>query len=138
MSRIFIRAHVVPGPAVESALTHTRNEVGDEIIAEAVALVGRAIQVPRQRVHGESDAVSQPACEYSPIPALWVEHDHGRAIGLVAPRTAQAMLRSPTFDRGGIAFAQSLPIIRCRPNRDKHLAAVLGESNVARNVAALH
>src|SRR5437660_10601039 len=110
MSRIFIRAHVVPGPAVESALTHTRNEVGDEIIAEAVALVGRAIQVPRQRVHGESDAVSQPACEYSPIPALRVEHEHGRAIGLVAPSTAHARVRFPTFNPSAIAFAPALPI----------------------------
>jgi hypothetical protein len=56
---IVIRAHVIPGPAVESAVTHTRNEVRNEIVAEAIPLVGRAIQVPRHRVHGEPNAVSQ-------------------------------------------------------------------------------
>jgi hypothetical protein len=39
-----------------------------------------------QRVHGEPNAVSQPACEHSPILAIRVEHEYGRPIGLVAPR----------------------------------------------------
>src|SRR6266852_5421025 len=99
MSRIFVGAQIVPGPAVESAVTHTRNEVGDEIVAEIVALVGRAPEIARQRVHGEPDAVSQPACEHPPIPALRVKHKYGRAIGLVAPGAAQTMLGFPTCDR---------------------------------------
>src|SRR5713101_9532068 len=127
MSRIFIGAQIVPGPAVESAVTHARNEVGDEIVAEIVALVGRAPEVAGQLVHGEPDAVSQPAREHSLIPALRVKHEYGRAIGLVAPRAAQTMLRFPTCDRSGIAFAYALPIIRCRSDRDEHLAAVFGE-----------
>src|SRR5262249_35463535 len=69
-------AQIVPGPAVESAVTHARNEVGDEIVAEIIALVSRAPEVARQRVHGEPNAVSQPTCEHSPIPARRVEHEH--------------------------------------------------------------
>src|SRR5262245_55678942 len=49
MSRIFVGAQIVPRPAVESAVTHARNEVGHEIVAEIVALVVRAPQVSRQR-----------------------------------------------------------------------------------------
>src|SRR5215469_9093264 len=77
MSRIFVRAQIVPRPAVESAVTHTRNEVGDEIVAEIVALVGRAPEVAGQRVHGEANAISQPTCEHPPIPTLRVEDEHG-------------------------------------------------------------
>src|SRR5260370_18830766 len=102
MSWVFVGAQIVPGPAVESAVMYTRDEVGDEIVAEVVALVGRAPEVAGQRVHGESNAVSQPACEHSPISALRVA-EHGRAIGLFAPRAAQAMLCFPTCDRGSIA-----------------------------------
>src|SRR5262245_11382872 len=137
MSRIFVGAILVPRPAIESAVTHTRNEVGYEVVAEIVALVVRAPQVSRQWVHGEPNAVSQPACEHSPIPARRVEHEDGRAIGLVAPRAPQTMLRFPTRDRGGTAFAHPLPVIRCRSDRDEHLAAVLGENDVARNMAAV-
>src|SRR5262249_1161014 len=109
MSRIFVGAQIVPRPAVESAVTHARNEVRPEIVARTVALVVRAPQVSRQGVHGKPNAVSQPAREYSPIPARRVKHEHGRAIGLVAPRAPQTMLRLPTCDRGGIAFAHPLP-----------------------------
>src|SRR5215831_13577151 len=103
MSRIFVGTQIVPRPAVESTVTHTRNEVGDQIVAEIIALVGRAPEIARQRVHSEPNAVSQPTCEHSPIPARPVEHKHGRAIGLVAPRAPQTMLRLPTRDRGGTA-----------------------------------
>ena len=48
------------------------------------------------------------------------------------------MFRFPARDRGEIAFAHSLSIIRCRSDRDEHLAAILGKNNVARNVATLH
>jgi hypothetical protein len=48
------------------------------------------------------------------------------------------MRRFPTRDCGGIAFAHPLSGIRVRPDRDEHLAAVLGEDDVARNVAPLH
>src|SRR5262245_65065839 len=81
MSRIFVGAQIVPRPAVEGAVTHTRNEVGHEIVAEIVALIGRAPEVARQRVHGKANAVSQPACGHSPITALRVEHEDSRAIG---------------------------------------------------------
>ena len=33
MSRIFVSAQIVPGPAVERAGTHARNEVGDQVVA---------------------------------------------------------------------------------------------------------
>jgi hypothetical protein len=113
MSRIFVGAQIIPGPAVERAVTHARNEVGDEIVAEAIALVGRAPDIAGQWVHGESNAVSQSAREHSSIAALRIKYEYGRAMSLIAPRTAQAMLSIPTRDRGDIAFAHPFPIIRC-------------------------
>src|SRR5262249_8557842 len=138
MTRIFVRADIVPRPSVESAVPYARDEVGNEIVTQIVARVGRAPEIARHRMHGEANAVSQPTCEYSPIPALGIEHEHCRAIALVAPRGPQTMLRFPTCDRGGIALAHPFPVIRCGADRDEDLAAILGESNVARNVSALH
>jgi len=62
----------------------------------------------------------------------------GRAVGLVAPGTAQAMLRLPARDRRGVALSHPLAGIRGGADGDEHLPAVLGESDVARNVASLH
>src|SRR5215831_12268704 len=138
MTRIFVRADIIPRPSVESAVTHARDEVGNEIVAQIVALVGRAPEITGHRMHREANAVSQPAGEYSPISALRIEHEYRRAIGLAAPRGPQTVLRFPACDRGGVALAHPFPVIRCRADRDEHLAAILGESNVTRNVSALH
>src|SRR5262249_18026140 len=122
MTRIFVRADIVPRPSVESAVAHARDEVGDESGAEIVAVVERAPGIAGDRMHGEANAVSQTACEYSSIPGLRIEHEHGRAIGLAAPRSPQTMLRFPACDRGGIALAHTFAVVRCRADRDEHLA----------------
>src|SRR5262249_15527669 len=42
VTRIFIAADVIPRPAKEGALAHTRDVIGRQIVAEVVTLVGRA------------------------------------------------------------------------------------------------
>src|SRR5580704_11636771 len=42
MTRILMRADIVPGPAVKRALAHAGDVIGRHVVAEAVALVGRA------------------------------------------------------------------------------------------------
>jgi hypothetical protein len=105
---VFVGAEIVPGPAVERPVAHARHEIGHEIVAEIVALVGRAPEVAVLRVHGKAHTVAQPAGEYAPIAALGIEHEHGRAVGLVAPGAAQAMLRFPPRDRRGVALSHPL------------------------------
>src|SRR5690606_38417319 len=39
-ARVFVVAHVVPGPAVEAAFLHARGVVGHKVVAQHVALVG--------------------------------------------------------------------------------------------------
>src|SRR5229473_614987 len=65
MARIFVGAQIVPRPAVERAVAHARDEVRDEVVAKIVALVGRAPEVARLRMHGEPDAPPRPcaACQ---------------------------------------------------------------------------
>src|SRR2546423_6415740 len=65
VARVFVGAKIVPGPAVEGAIAHARHEVGHKIVAETVALVGRAPEIAALRVHGEPHAVAQPAGEHA-------------------------------------------------------------------------
>jgi hypothetical protein len=51
-------AHVVPGPAEEAALGDRGDVVGDEVVAERVALVGGAPELAGGRVDGLADAVA--------------------------------------------------------------------------------
>ncbi len=51
-SRVLVPAHVVPGPAVETAFLDRRDVVGDEVVAEVVALVGGAPELSGGGVEG--------------------------------------------------------------------------------------
>src|SRR5262249_31163679 len=83
-------------------------------------------------------AVAQPGCKDPPVPALWVEREHRSTIDFVVPGTAKTVLGFPASDRLRIALAHPLSDVRCRADRDEHLPAVFGESDVARGMAALH
>ena len=50
-TRILIRAHVVPGPAVEAALLDVRDIVGHQIVPEGIALVYSNPQLAGLRVY---------------------------------------------------------------------------------------
>src|SRR5712691_5325703 len=137
MVRIFMRPEVIPGPAEKAAVTHARDKVGHEVVAERVALVGRAPEIASQRVYGETHAVAKPACEHALASASGIERQHRGAIGLVAPRAAQAVLRLPARDRRHIAPAHALADIRRGADRNEHLPVVLGKRDVAGDMAAL-
>src|SRR5580658_2035658 len=59
-ARILMTAHVVPRPAVEAAFLDRSDVVGDQVIAEVVALVGRAPKLSGGGVDGLTDAVADP------------------------------------------------------------------------------
>ena len=69
-ARILVVAHVVPGPSIEAALTHTRHVVGHQIVAKLVPFIGRAPEVTRCGVNGKPHAVSDARCKYFAILAL--------------------------------------------------------------------
>ena len=58
MAGIFVVAHVIPGPAVESALLHARDVIRHQIVAQAVALIGGDPQIARVRIHRQPHAVA--------------------------------------------------------------------------------
>ena len=57
-TRVLVAAHVVPGPAIKAALLDGGDVVGDEVVAEVVALVGGAPELAGGRVDGLADAVA--------------------------------------------------------------------------------
>src|SRR5205085_1064078 len=73
VARVFVRADVIPGPAVEAAFAHARDVVGRQIVAEPVALVGRAPQVAGGRMHREAGAVADASGENLLVLALGIE-----------------------------------------------------------------
>src|SRR5579862_5006863 len=54
VARILMRAHIPPGPSVESAFFDVRNVVGNEIVAERVAFIDRAPQLAGLGIDGDS------------------------------------------------------------------------------------
>src|SRR5581483_7344208 len=58
--RILVAADIKPWPAVERALLHAGDVVRNEIVAKAVTLVGRAIDVAGGRMNREPHAISDP------------------------------------------------------------------------------
>src|SRR5260370_42568669 len=99
MARIFCGAQIVPRPAVERAVAHARDEVRDEVVAKIVALVGRAPDVARLRMHAEPAAVPQPGGDHAPISSVRIEDEHSRALAVRAPGAADTVRRSPACAR---------------------------------------
>src|SRR5205807_10013109 len=54
MPRILMVAHVVPRPSVERIFLHVRDLIGDQIVAERVAPVGREPQLSGRWVDAEA------------------------------------------------------------------------------------
>ena len=57
-TRVLVSAHVVPGPAVEAAFLDRGDVIGDQVIAEVVALIGRAPKSSGDGIDGLADAVA--------------------------------------------------------------------------------
>src|SRR5436309_3319846 len=86
MARIFVAAGVVPGPAVEGALHNPRDIVRRQIVAEAVALIGRAPDVAAVRRDRQAGSVADAAGENPSILAVGIEDEDRGATILVSPR----------------------------------------------------
>src|ERR1035437_1760692 len=110
-------AHVVPRPAEESALGDAGDVVGDEVIAEVVALVDRAPELACGRIDGLAYAVTD---------AVGVDLDE-LAFGRVFE------------DIGAVELAWvrvRVVDVRAGAYGDEQVPAVFGEDDVARPMAA--
>ncbi len=130
-------ADIVPRPAIEPALAHPRDVIGRQIVAEPVALVGRAPEIAGLRLDGEADAVAQAGGEAAPIAAAGIENENVGAAILIAPARAEPMRRLPTTKLVRTFPRHALCDVRGRADRDEHALAVRREHDVARRMAAI-
>ena len=123
-------ADIEPRPAVEGVLLHARDIIGHEIVAEAVALVGRA---PRRavRLHRKANAIADAGGEQLLVLAVRIERQHRGAVGLIAPGGARAAAccARPSSPPGGCAHA--LGVIAGGADRHQHPLVVRREDDVA-------
>src|ERR1700733_15958188 len=109
MPRILMAAHIPPGPAVESAFLHMRDVVGNQVVAQTIALIYRAPQlaglgIDRNSASGIANAIGIHA---------------QRAVRGIAPENV-----------GTIFLARScvgIVYVRSRAHRDKQFLAILRE-----------
>src|SRR5262245_36074545 len=135
MSRIFIGAQIVPGPAVESAVTHARMKSGTRSSPRSSRSL---VEHQRSPVSG---CTAKPTQFRSPLANTRRLRPSGSKTSTAA-RSVSLPQALPTpcdaSQRVIAAFLHPLAVVRCRRDGDKHLAAVLGESNVAGDMPALH
>src|SRR6202021_2198882 len=98
--RVLAVAGIVPGPTVERARAHPRQVIRRQIVAEPVALVGRAPDIAGPRLDREADAVADAGRENPPALPLRIEDQHIRATPLAAPGGAEGVSSFPTLGRG--------------------------------------
>jgi hypothetical protein len=112
-----VAAHVVPGPAVEAAFLDGGHVVGDQVVAEVVALVGGAPERAGDGVDGLADAVADAGGVDLDEFAFGRVLEHVGAVELLGVRVG-------VVDVGAGA------------DGDEHVLAVFGEDDVAGPVAA--
>ena len=117
VARVLMAAGVIPGPAVEAAFLHVGDVVGRQVVAEQVALVGRAPEVAGLGLNRFADAVADAGGVDALAGAVGIEFEHVGAI-----------------DFAGIVVG--VIHIRARADGDEHLLAVTREHDVARPMAA--
>ena len=110
-------AHVVPGPAEEAALQARGHVVGDEVVAQVVALVGGAPELAGDGVDGLAHAVAD---------AVGIDLDE-LALGRVLEHVGAVELPGV-----GVGIVD----VGAGADGDQHVLAVLGEDHVAGPVAA--
>ena len=116
-ARVLVAAHVVPGPAVEAAFLDRGDVVGDEVVAEVVALVGGAPELAGGGIDGLADAVAD---------AGGVDLDELAFGGVLEDVGAVELLGM------GVGVVD----VGAGADGDEHVLAVFGEDDVAGPVAA--
>src|ERR1700722_5232398 len=116
--RVLMRADIPPGPAVESAFLHVGDVVGDQVVAESVALVDRTPELAGLGIDRDSSARIADS----------VGVDLQLTIGGIASE-----------DVGAIFFAgMRVGVVNVRrgADGDEHALAICGEFDGASPVAA--
>src|SRR5512146_1961963 len=116
-ARILVLADVVPGPAVEAAIFYMGDVVGNEIVAEAVALVDGGPEFAGFGVDGDADGVADAGGVDALAGSVRIEFEDVGAMVL-----------------GGIVVG--VVDVGARADGDEHLFVVLGEVNSASPVSA--
>src|SRR5271165_1635606 len=88
---VFVRADVIPRPAVEGALDDARRKIRRQIVAEAVALVDDAPERPARRLNHQPRAVAKAARKDALVSAVGIE---GKNVGAIPTADTSASLRA--------------------------------------------
>src|SRR5271165_5815505 len=83
---VFVAADIKPGPTVKGAFAHPGHIIRREVVAEAVALVGRAPQLAGSGLHRHPDAIAQTGRKDPFVLALGSEDEHVGALLLRTPQ----------------------------------------------------
>ena len=94
-ARILVGADIVPGPAVEGAGPHPGDIVRRNVVAQQVAFVDGAPDVPGLRMNGQADTVADAGGVDLLVVAQGIERQHVGAVGLLVPGRAQGVRRGP-------------------------------------------
>src|SRR5258706_2241637 len=116
--RVLMPAEIPPGPAVEPAFLYVRDVVGDEVVAQRVALIYRTPQLAGLRTH----------CNSAPSITNAVGIYAKMAIHRIAHKTVCAILLSGRSVR--------IVDVRARAHSDKQFLAVSRKVNRPRPVPA--
>src|SRR5580704_13956112 len=118
VTRILVPADIPPWPAIEPAVLHVRDVVGNEIIAKRVTFIDRAPELARLGIDGESaTGIANAGGVDAHARTVGVEFQNVRAIFL-------GRIRIRVID------------IRARAHADIHFLAVRRKLDIARPVIA--
>src|ERR1700743_596147 len=118
------------GPAVERAFFDARDIVGHEVVAEPVALVGRAPGRPGAGLNCEPDAIADAGRENLLVLAVGIEGQHRGAIGLISPGCAERLLAGPGLEPAR-RLTHAVPDIARRADRYQHGRVVRADVDVS-------
>src|SRR5690349_2352621 len=114
MAGVLVGAEVEPGPAIKAALLDVGDVVGDEVVAELVALVHAGPERAGGGVDGEADRVADAGGEERLVLAVGGEGE----------------------DAGAALFGLVVVDVGAGTHRDEHALVVGAEGDVAGPVAA--
>src|ERR1700733_14181907 len=76
MVGVFMIADIEPWPAIERALAHAGDVIGNEVVAKTIALVGRTIGIACRWMNGEAHAIADAGGEDGRVRSVRVEGKH--------------------------------------------------------------
>src|SRR5688572_18664281 len=112
--RVLVSAHIKPGPAVKTAILHSRHVIGNKIVPKFIALVHRRPQLTRRGMNCKPDRIANACRKNAAILAIWIVFKNPRAV----------LLRFVITD------------IRFRSNRNEQFFPVTRKNDVARPMPA--